>query len=206
MANPHEALTGVILAGGKSTRFGSDKASAMLAGRTLLQWVASALEPACEALVVVSARGQQLPPVESRLTVRVVEDRYEALGPLAGMVAGFAAAETPLAFVASCDVPLLRPELVRFLSAACEGHDIACPRAWNLMQPLLAAYRPATCLPVFTEFVERGTLKITAAYEELDTVVIDEPTIRDVDPDLVSFMNANRREVLEEIAERLSKR
>ncbi len=201
-----EPITGLVLAGGKSRRFGSDKASALLAGRPLLQWVASTLAEVCGALVVVSARGQQLPAFDVAIPVTVVEDLYEGKGPLAGLVTGFAAAGEGVCFATSCDAPLLRPELVLLLAAAAEGHDIACPYVNGFLQPLVAAYRAETCLPVFRDFVEREQLKITPAFGPLDAVIVREPQIRTVDPELESFLNANQPEALEDIAARLASR
>jgi molybdopterin-guanine dinucleotide biosynthesis protein A len=189
-----ENLTGLILAGGKSTRFGRDKASAPLAGRAMLQWMARALEPVCAGLVVVRARGQELPAIETALPAVVVEDEYDELGPLAGLVTGFGAVETELCFATSCDAPLLRPELVELLAARAAGHDIVCPLVERFLQPLVAVYRPATCLPVFRDFVERRVLKITAAFGPLRLDAVPEEDVRRTDRDLRSFRNANRPE------------
>ena len=193
-------VTGVILAGGKSSRFGSDKASARLLGKPLLQWVVSALEPVCEALVVVRAAGQVLPRIDCARPPVETEDRYEDKGPLAGLVSGFAMVGTEFAFAVSCDAPLVRPELVQLLHERAASADIACPLVEEHLQPLVALYRVATCLPVFRDCVENGRLKITAAYGRLRLVVVSESDIRAVDPDLRSFRNANRPETLAEIA------
>ena len=87
-----EGVTGIIVAGGLSRRFGSDKASASLRGRPLLQWVRDALAPVVDEIVAVTAAGQALPPMHPAIPVTVVEDREPERGPLAGLAAGFAAA------------------------------------------------------------------------------------------------------------------
>lgn len=193
-------LSGVVLAGGKSRRFGSDKASAMLLDRPLLQWVVSALEGPCEEIVVVGARGQALPGVEADIPVRAVEDVYEALGPLAGMVAGFRAAEGDACFAVSTDVPLLQPALVELLAARVDGADAVCPDVGGFMQPLVAAYRRDTCAAAFEAAVERRALKITDAYADLRVAIVSEEEARRADPDLLSFRNANTPDALAEIA------
>jgi molybdopterin-guanine dinucleotide biosynthesis protein A len=134
----------------------------------------------------------------------VVEDLYEAKGPLAGLVTGFAAVGTPLCFATSCDAPLLQPGIVRLLGQRAEGQDIACPLVNGFLQPLVAVYRPAACLPVFREFVGREVLKITAAYGPLRSAIVSEDELRKVDRELRSFLNANRPERLAEIAELLA--
>jgi molybdopterin-guanine dinucleotide biosynthesis protein A len=194
-----EAVAGVVLAGGQSSRFGRDKASALLGGRPLLQWVVTALEGVCESIAVVRAAGQALPEIESRVPVRVVEDEYPGKGPLAGLVTGLAATDADLCFAVSCDAPLVRPEIVSWLAVRAGGHDFVCPRVDGVLQPLCAVYRRATCLPVFRDLVERDMLKLVASLEEVDTLIVPEGDVLAVDPDLRSFLNANRPETLAEI-------
>ncbi len=194
-----QALTGLILAGGKSTRFGSDKASAVLGGRTMLEWVASALAQACDEIVIVRAAGQVLPAIEVAVPFRTVDDAWEAKGPLAGLASGLPAVTTEYCFATSCDAPLLQPGLVRYLSGRAHGHDIVCVDVDGYRNPLVAVYRPATCTAPFRKAVEHDILKITAAFEGLDALVVTEDEIRTVDPELLSFRNANRPEALAEI-------
>ena len=202
----HEALDGLVLAGGKSSRFGSDKASALLRGRSLLQWVVSALEPACERIVIVRARGQQLPEVSSVAQLVVVDDRYEAKGPLAGLATGFPAVTSELCFATACDTPLVRRELVDLLTRAAPGYDVICPMVNALHQPLTAVYRPGACLPVFEESIEKDLLRIVPAFERLATRIVSEDEVRVADPELDSFRNANRPERLAEIEAILASR
>ncbi len=201
-----ESVAGLVLAGGKSSRFGSDKASALLAGRPMLQWVVSALGSTCDSIVVVRAAGQVLPGIDSPVPLNVVEDEYPGKGPLAGLVSGFPAVRADVCFAVSCDSPLVRPELVAWLAGEAAGHDIVCPYVEEFLQPLCAVYRPTTCLPVFRDFVERDILKITMAFGPLDALIVREPDIRAVDPDLRSFRNANRPEALADIQRMLDER
>lgn len=194
-----DAIAGVVLAGGQSSRFGSDKASVLLARRPLLQWVVSALDGVCESIVIVRSAGQALPAIESRIPVTVAEDEYPGKGPLAGLVTGLAATSAGLCYAVSCDAPLVRPEIVSWLAARAVGHDVVCPQVGGVLQPLGAVYRVATCLPAFRDLVERDLLKLVVALEEVETLVVPEAELLSVDPDLRSFVNANRPETLAEI-------
>lgn len=187
-------ITGLILAGGLSTRFGSDKASAVVAGKPMLQWVVAAIEGVCERVVVVRAKGQVLPDVVCLSPVSVVEDVYEAMGPLAGLVAGFSAIDEGVCFATSCDAPLLRGGLVPLLAGQPGAWDIVAPVVEGRVQPLNAVYRVERCLPVFRAQVERGALKVTSAYSGLGVVRVGEDALRMVDAELASFRNANRLE------------
>ena len=202
MAKSVEQLCAIILAGGKSTRFGADKASALLAGRPLLEWVASAVAAAgCDPIIVVRARGQQLPPVS--VSLFVVEDFLDGAGPLAGLVAGLRAATTDFAFVTSCDAPLLQPSIVRLLAAHTARADVVCPVVDGHAQPLVAIYRTAACLPAFGAALADGVSSLKGAVARIRVSEIDESTLRGVDPELKSFRNANRPEVLAEMEREL---
>ena len=192
-------LTGLILAGGKSSRFGSDKASALLRGRPLLQWAVTALEPVVDALVVVKAVGQRLPSLEHSVPLVVVEDAYEAMGPLAGLATGFRAVRSDFCFATACDAPLLMPAVVGLLASKAEDADVVVPDVGGFMQPLAAVYRVAECATVFEARIGRGELKIVPAFDLLRTTVVLEDEMRGVDRDLRSFLNANRPERLAEI-------
>ena len=198
--NGAEAMAGVVLAGGKSRRFGSDKASALLGGRPLLQWVVDALAEACDEFVVVRAAGQALPLVETGGELRVVEDREPERGPLAGMASGFAVLESPLAFVASCDAPLIAPAVIRWLAERAKDTDVVLPEVDGYRQTLGAVYRVATCLPRFEAALAEGTNKITDAFTGLRVRAVSADALRGVDPELLSYRNANTPEALAEIA------
>ncbi|MCC6383329.1 MAG: molybdenum cofactor guanylyltransferase [Dehalococcoidia bacterium] len=182
----------VILAGGKSTRFGSDKASALLRGEPLLAWVGAAAAHACDALVVVRAAGQRLPLVSVPVPVAIVEDELFERGPLAGLAAAFARVVAPVAFVTSCDAPLLQPDLVRLLFAAVTTQDDAVvPRLGDVPQPLAAVYRPAACLPIFEAALARGEGSVRQALVHLSVRFLAEDAVRRADPGLLSFENVN---------------
>jgi len=193
-----EGLTAVVLAGGKSSRFGSDKASALLRGRPLLQWVLDAVGQVCEAVVIVKARGQVLPDATCDVPMTVVEDLYEAQGPLAGLVAAFEAVDTPLAFATSCDSPLTEPALIRYLASRAADSDVVCPLVDGHPQPLVAVYRAAACLPVFRENVERGQFGSWSP-RGARRKTVDREEAATADPRLRTFLNANTPERLAEI-------
>ncbi|GIW17776.1 MAG: putative molybdenum cofactor guanylyltransferase [Tepidiforma sp.] len=196
-------IEAVILAGGRSTRFGRDKASAPLRGRPLLQWVAGSVAPAADRIVIVRAPGQPLPAIDVPLPVEVVEDELPGLGPLAGLAAGFAAVESDLAFACSCDAPLIAPALVARLAAIARetAADVVRPLVGGFPQPLVAVYRPAACLSAFRRALETGAggLRIVAACEGLRVIEPGEADLRPFDPGLRSFLNANTPERLAEI-------
>ena len=195
-----DRVAGVIVAGGLSRRFGSDKASASLRGRPLLQWVRDALAPVVDEIVIVTAAGQTLPPMHPAIPLTVVEDREPERGPLAGLAAGFAAATAPVCFAASCDAPLLRTAAVERILEALDGHEAVIPEVGGFPQPLAGAYRREPSLAAAETALAAGVNKVIDAFSTLDALALGEDHLARVDPDLRSFRNANTPEALAELA------
>jgi len=125
----HRSLTGVLLVGGASRRFGSPKALARLGGATLAEHAWAVLGEACdERLAVGKARdGLELP-------FPVLDDAQEARAPIAGVVAGLRAARHEVCVVLPVDCPLVTPAALRAL-----GEAVAVPQTG----PLPGAYTQA---------------------------------------------------------------
>ena len=198
-AAARNGVTAIVLAGGRSSRFGSDKAGAVLLDRPLLEWVLAAVSPACSAIVVVKARGQQLPHI-SGFDFAEVEDIYDARGPLAAIVTGFDRCQTDRAFVVACDTPGLVPGLVQLLIERIAGFDLALPIVETRRQPLCALYTVSACREAFRQAVDEGRLAVIAACNERRAIEVREEELRRVDPDLRSFRNVNTPELLVELA------
>ena len=201
---PSEPCSGVILAGGYGSRLGRDKASAQAAGRSLLHWTADALASVCGDIVVVARAGQDVPALDC-VPWRVVRDRRSETGPLAGIEAALSCAAHDLALVVATDMPLLRPDLLRAVAAACHGVDVAMPRRDGRAEPLLAAYR-RSCLPVITAMLEQDERRPRALLDLVRSRTIDVESLRRHDPDLESFTNINIPGDLERVGVRLQQR
>lgn len=195
---PDREAAAIILAGGKSTRLGRDKASEPLLGRPLLQHVLDRLRGLVTERVIVKAVGQQLPPLEDA-GVTVVEDLYPETGPLGGIYTGLVAVRAPYAIAVACDMPLLRPALVAELLRRAPGRDLVVPVSEEFPQPLCAVYSKA-CLEPFRSQLEAGEYKITAAFGRLRPLYLRPDDWRPFDPDGLSFQNLNREEDLRRVA------
>jgi molybdopterin-guanine dinucleotide biosynthesis protein A len=156
----HRGLTGVLLVGGASRRFGSPKALARLGGETLAERAWRLLGEACDERVAVGKRGDGLP-----LPFPLVDDGTPTRAPLAGLVAGLRSASNDVCVVLPVDCPNVRPETLRQLAAACA--DAAVPQTG----PLPGAYH-RRALPVLERRLAAGELAIRAALAELDVRVL----------------------------------
>lgn len=189
MAEPRVA--GIVLAGGRSSRMGVDKASLMLEGRTLLQRTIDVLDEVADEVIVVAATGQELPQLESAHPLRVVEDAIEGQGPLVGIAAGLEAMTAPVAVVVACDMPYLRPALLRLLAErAAGGARLAVPMHDGWPQPLCSAWQ-AGALAVVRAHVEAGDRTVMSVAGDLDAERMPPEAYVEADADGRSFINLN---------------
>lgn len=154
-------LTGVLLVGGASSRFGSPKALATLDGETLAARAWRTLERACDHVVAVGKTVDDLD-----LPFAVIDDASDVRAPIAGLVAGLRASATELAVALPVDTPLVRSRDLRRLADACA--DIAVPQ----IGPLPAALR-RTALPVLEDRLAVGELALRDAFSGLETRVVE---------------------------------
>ena len=192
---------GVVLAGGRSSRMGTPKAALEWHGSTLLRRVTGIVGRAVDGpVLVVRAPGQVLPSLESH--VEIAEDSQEGLGPLQGIAVGLAAltGRVEAAFVCSTDLPFLHAAFVaRVLRALDDGPDpadVALPHARGYPQPLAAAYRTALA-PAVQRLVDARRLRPAFLFEHCrvarldDAVLLADPVLAAVDPELDSVLNVN---------------
>ncbi|RMF52790.1 MAG: molybdenum cofactor guanylyltransferase [Bacteroidetes bacterium] len=168
-----ESVTGLILAGGASRRFGREKARAVVAGRPMIERVYRAVAPVAGTVLLSVRPGQE----DYGLPVRRVEDPVEGAGPLAGLLAGLEAAGTPWLLAVACDLPFLTEAVLRTLLAACRpGVDAVVPRTPDgRRHPLCAAYA-TTVRPVVAEQLAAGRRALHALLDRLEAVhLIDVP-------------------------------
>ena len=168
-------LTGILLVGGASTRFGSPKALARLDGRTLAEigWETLAC---CDERIAVGKTADGL-----ALPFPLVDDGTDVRAPIAGVVAVLRAARHDLCVVLPVDMPLVDAATLRELAGACA--DAAVPQTG----PLPGAYRKSA-LPVLERCLAEGRLSLRGALTTLDVVVLE--------VDLAQLVNVNTPEEL----------
>ncbi|MBD0317104.1 MAG: NTP transferase domain-containing protein [Thermoleophilia bacterium] len=170
-----DGVTGALLVGGASRRFGSPKALARLDGETLAERAHRTLAEAFPRVVVVGKVGDGLPLA---LPLPLVDDGSDVRAPIVGVAAALRAALDDLVVVLPTDVPAATPELLVALAEAAAGVDAAVPQTG----PLPGAYR-RSALPVLERRIALGDLALRDALGELRTRVVA------VDPALVRNVN-----------------
>lgn len=188
---------GIVLAGGRSSRMGDDKAALVLDGRTLLQRTVDVLSSVADEIVIVGAPGRALPPVTTARPCRRADDAVEGEGPLAGIAAGLEAVRAPVAVVVACDMPWIEPALLRLLFDEAErGARLAVPLADGRPQPLCSAWR-SDALAVVQAHLRAGDRAVMSVAEDLEAVRLPPETYAGADPAGRSFANLNTREDLD---------
>jgi molybdenum cofactor guanylyltransferase len=202
------SVSGVVLAGGRSTRMGQDKASLVLDvedGRTLLQRVVDALGDVADEIVVVAAPGQALPAVTSSHSVVVTYDAVEGEGPLFGMATGLAAASAPVVLVMGVDHPFLQPGLLRLLVEQVRaGHRWVLPIAERRPQPLCSAFN-RDALAVIRAHLAAGDRAPMAVAADLGMLRLPPEVWEAADPQGLSFVDVDTPEEFEAARARLER-
>lgn len=183
-------LSVIVLAGGASRRMGRNKALLTTGdGETLIGHVVRNLRDLTDDLIVVS----NTPELYKHLGARLVGDRYQGMGPLAGLHAGLSTARHPWALAVACDMPLVNHRLVRYMALLSEGYQVVAPRRGDRVEPLHALYH-RSCLPAIEDRLEAGDLRMVSFYPAVAVRYVEEPEIALFDPEGLTFANANTPE------------
>lgn len=185
-------LTGIILAGGRSRRYGTNKALVTLDGIPLIERVCRILKLVADPVIV----NTNDPELFQFLGLPTVRDRIPGLGPLSGIHAGLSVLPGEAALFVACDMPYLNAGLIRFMAASRGNADAVIPRVSGLPEPLHAIYAK-TCFAPVSRAIERGEHRIVSFFQDIRIQYIHENQIRRFDPNLDVFANINRPEELQ---------
>lgn len=177
-----DETSAVVLAGGRSRRFGRDKLAEPLGDRTLLERAIDAVRPVAVEIVVVTA------PDDGRLVhgdVIVIGDAAAFGGPLVGLAAGLGRVSRPVVLVVGGDMPAMVPSLLQAMVERLADPAIeAVALEWDGRgRPLPIALRTAPAAAAAERLLASGERRLRAILESLSTAIIDEPTWRALDPD-----------------------
>lgn len=180
---------GVILAGGSSSRFGSNKALAMIHDIPLIKHVADVLNSLFDETLLIT----NTPATYEFLDWQTKPDIFTASGPLAGIHAALDSISSSRAFLVGCDMPFLNKNLIQFICSRPGTWDAVIPRHSVGMEPLHAVYAKSA-LPLLEETLAKDERRVGAFIEKLDVLWVEEKDILSVVPDLTPFHNINRQQ------------
>jgi molybdenum cofactor guanylyltransferase len=181
-----DGVNGFVLAGGQSTRMGTDKAFLELNGETLLNRALDLARATADRVWIVGNR-------EKFATFGpVIEDQFPNHGPLAGIHAALRGSNQDLNLILAVDTPFIENRFLKYLSvqAKLAQTTVTVPRAQGRLQPLCAIYRKQ-----FADLAERALLagqnRIDPLFSQVESRILEEAELREHDFPLAMFRNLN---------------
>lgn len=179
-----ENITGLILAGGKSTRMGTNKALLPFRGKALIETVVDSMA-ALFSNVVLSVHEPKAYP---DISIPEIVDHYPETGPMGALASVFESGKSRV-FCVACDMPFLNPGLIEYMCLLADC-DAVIP-VWKGRIEVMHAIYGSNLLPTFQQCLQEGRWKVTDAFTEAHVRYIQEQEIKRFDGDGSSFRNLN---------------
>ena len=185
-------ITGIILAGGKNSRMGVNKAFLLVDGIRLIEKTLNIYRQIFNEMIIVT--NDPLAYIEFP-GAAIVTDIYKDKGPAGAIFTGLFYAKNSYAFVSACDMPYLNKDFILYMIDLRGRYDIIVPELPEGFQPLHALYS-RNCLLAMKRMIDADELKITGLYKEGRILRITEEKIKPFDKDGRLFLNLNTPEEL----------
>jgi len=184
-----DEITGIILAGGKSVRYGQDKAFIPFNGSFLIDKVISVMKKVFRDVIIIANE----PEKYSRFGLPIYEDIIKNIGPIGGILTGIVCSQKPAGFFVACDMPFLNPELISYMVRIRNGFDVVIPKIGENIEPLHAIYTKK-CIPYIKETIQKQIYGIRAFFPKVSVRYVKEKEIVSYDPELRFLVNINTPE------------
>lgn len=186
-------LTVAVLAGGRSSRMGTDKSFVRVLGRPLIEHILAQVAGVGDETLIVTNR----PDAYAYLGLPLFADVLPDKGALGGLYSALHAARQQHVLCIACDMPfIVRPLLDHLLSLRPEAEAVV-PRLAGQPEPFRAMYR-RDCLGPIRTALDAGQLRVTSIFADMQVRYVDEAEIDRFDPEHLSFVNINTPADLEQ--------
>ncbi|MFA5652654.1 MAG: molybdenum cofactor guanylyltransferase [Desulfomonilia bacterium] len=183
------SMTGIVLIGGRSRRFGTDKVMARMGGKNLIERVTDIIAPLFSEVILVGHVREGLQGFH------IVEDLTPGQGPMGGIRTALSVSKTPHCFVFAADMPNLSRAFIEYMISVTDDHDAVVPIWSKGREPLHAVYH-RRILPKVEELLDRQVFRIFDLLSAIDTLIVEEETIRRFTDPALTFANINTMEDL----------
>lgn len=190
-------VTGVILAGGRSLRYGRNKALVRLRDVPLIERVIGVLAGVFQRIVLIT----NTPEDFAYLDLPMHEDRIRGLGPIGGIHAALSVIPTEWGFFTACDMPFLCAGLIRHLASLKESCDAVVPVVGGNLETLHALYH-RRCGRAIEERIAAGDYQLIRFFPQVAVRTVEERVLRSFDPALRCFLNINEPGQLHDLERR----
>jgi molybdenum cofactor guanylyltransferase len=161
--------TGLLLAGGKSSRMGTNKAMLPMSDGINIQHIAYELRKAAGEVLIIT----NTPSDYSFLDMPTVQDTYKGLGPLAGLHAGLEASKTETVIISACDMPFIKAAVMEEMLGSLGDYEALVPEINGQLHPLFAVYRKS-CLPLLISCLEERKLRMVHFIDKINGRIMKE--------------------------------
>ena len=191
-------MTGIILAGGKNRRIGTNKAFLVVNGSRIIDRTVGIFKDIFEEVIIVA--NDPLAYLDQNVTI--VTDIVPDKGALGGLYTGLFFASHNRAFVCACDMPFIDGKFIEYMIRQVGSYDIISPDAGDGLQPMHAVY-DKKCLPAIKNLLDQDKLKIAGFYKSSRTLTIRDDITDTFDPEKKMFLNVNTYDDLQTITKEL---
>lgn len=163
-------ITGIILAGGKSSRMGTDKGFLLLNNKPFIQYSIDALKPLVSEIIIVSDDSKY-----DAFGLKRANDITKNAGPVAGICSGLEASTSEYNLILSCDIPLINSDILKqLINAVDETSEIIQIESNGKTMPLIALYKKQI-KSTFNKFLKAGERRLRIAIKACRTknIILD---------------------------------
>jgi molybdopterin-guanine dinucleotide biosynthesis protein A len=162
-------INAYILAGGKSSRMGTDKGLLLFEGKAMIQYVIEQLQPIFSKLVIVSNN-----PEYEKFGLEVIPDLIKDIGPAGGIYTALNHSDTQLNFIVSCDMPFITKEAIKFIIKNTNESQIVLLENQGKLEPLFGIYAK-DCEAVWLKLIQQNIIKLQkmVSYFKLKTIPVE---------------------------------
>lgn len=179
-------VTGIILAGGSSIRFGQNKAFADIGGIRMIDRIAEKMKNIFEQVILISNEKERY----EYIGIPVIEDLIKGLGPIGGIYTGLMSMSNQAGFFIACDMPFVNEQLIRYMIGIRDDHAAIVPMVAGNAEPLHAIYSKS-CLSTIKKLIDSNTYRVKLSYEKMPVRYIREDEIEKFCVPNKAFSNIN---------------
>lgn len=154
MDSKNKNTNGYILAGGKSSRMGTDKGLLLFEGKAMIQYVIEQMQPIFDKLVIVSNN-----PEYEKFGLEVIPDLIKDIGPAGGIYTALNHSDSQLNFMVSCDMPFVTKEAIEFMITNSNESQIVLLENQGKLEPLFGVYSKE-CEEKWLQLIQQGKFKL----------------------------------------------
>lgn len=159
-------ITGIILAGGLSSRMGRDKALIQLDKHLMIEKVIKLIHPFCDEIIISANKNKY-----HEFGYQIVKDKYKKIGPLGGIITCLNKSNTELNLIISCDTPNISKKTILKLLKESQNYDITLPYHNDRYDPLIAVYN-RNCLEKLELMAKSSSYKLQTIINNLNSNAI----------------------------------